>query len=381
MNHLLRQLGDAHRLAHVEHEHIAPLPHGAGLDHQLRRFGDGHEIAGDLRMSYGHRPTTLDLLAEQRDHRAGRTQHIAETHHGKAGLVDLMHTAGIVVEQGCGLATERLQHHLSQTLGAAHHIGRPYRLVGGDQHKMLDPGLDGRLSGVQGAEHIVQHALGNIVLDYRHMLIGCRVVNSIHLPSTHHVQQALRITNRTEDRHQLQVERLALDTPLQLLMDAVQIELAVLEQDQRGRRLGEDLPAQLGADRSARAGDHHHLATDAALEQLDPRRHRIASEQVGDIHLLDILDLDPPTGQVHEAWHAAYVQRKGLQRSQYLPPTPARSRGNRQQHLAGAGFLDHLLNVLGFVDLETGDGTVGDTAVVVDEGHRPHGLAHAQGSS
>ncbi|MNO99511.1 hypothetical protein D3C76_912820 [compost metagenome] len=69
VNHLFRQFDDPHRLAHVEHEHIAALAHRARLDHQLRGFGDGHEIAGDLRVGDGQWATGLDLLVEQRNHR------------------------------------------------------------------------------------------------------------------------------------------------------------------------------------------------------------------------------------------------------------------------------------------------------------------------
>src|SRR5690606_19640108 len=65
-----RQLDNSHRLAHIQHEHVTALPHGTRLDHQLRRLGDGHEVAGDARMGHGDRAATADLLAEARDHRA-----------------------------------------------------------------------------------------------------------------------------------------------------------------------------------------------------------------------------------------------------------------------------------------------------------------------
>ncbi|MOA49551.1 hypothetical protein D3C78_1724450 [compost metagenome] len=80
------------------------------------------------------------------------------------------------------------------------------------------------------------------------MLVSGRMVNRINPPSTHHVQQPPVITDRAEDRHQLQVQRLATDQLLQLLVNAIEIELAVLEQDQRSRPLGDNLSAQLGAD-------------------------------------------------------------------------------------------------------------------------------------
>ncbi|MNH29171.1 hypothetical protein D3C79_893840 [compost metagenome] len=69
VDHFLSQLHDPHRLPHVQHENISALPHGTGLYHQLRSFGNGHEIAGDLGMGYGERATGLDLLVEQRNDR------------------------------------------------------------------------------------------------------------------------------------------------------------------------------------------------------------------------------------------------------------------------------------------------------------------------
>ena len=38
-----REIDDAHRLAHVEHEDLAALAHRTGLQHELRRLGNRHE--------------------------------------------------------------------------------------------------------------------------------------------------------------------------------------------------------------------------------------------------------------------------------------------------------------------------------------------------
>src|SRR5580698_1996560 len=70
MNHALRQIADAHGLAHIEHEYFAALGHRPGLDDQLRRLRDGHEVANDFGVSDGYRTTRLDLLIEERNHRA-----------------------------------------------------------------------------------------------------------------------------------------------------------------------------------------------------------------------------------------------------------------------------------------------------------------------
>ncbi|MND93927.1 hypothetical protein D3C80_861300 [compost metagenome] len=69
MDHLLGQFNDFHGLAHVQDKNIPPLPHGTRLNHQLRRFRDGHEVSSDLRMRDRQRTTRLDLLVKQRNDR------------------------------------------------------------------------------------------------------------------------------------------------------------------------------------------------------------------------------------------------------------------------------------------------------------------------
>ncbi|CRP55877.1 hypothetical protein PAERUG_P18_London_17_VIM_2_04_10_03768 [Pseudomonas aeruginosa] len=372
VNHFLGKLQNLHRWPHVQHEHIPALPHRAGLDDQLGRLGNGHEVTGDARVGDRHRSATLDLLAEQRDDRARRAEDVAEADHGETGLVDLVHTLLVAEKDRCRLVAERLQHHLRQAFGATHHIGRSHRLVGGDQHEVLHADLHRRLHRMQGAHHIVEDPLGNVVLDDGYMLVGCGVIDGVDLPGAHHVDQALWIAHRAEDRQQVHRKRLALDPTLQFLMDAVKIVFAVLEQDQHAGRATQDLPAEFGTDRTARPGHHHHLATDATLEQLLARRHAVAPEQIGDVHLLQVVHLDPAAGQVHEAGHAAHVERERLQGLENLSaPGPGGGR-NGQENLLRARLVDHLADMLGGIDPQAGNDPVGDLLVVIDERHRTH---------
>ena len=202
MNQLLGQLGNLHRLPHIQHEHITTLPHGTSLDHQLSGLGNGHEVAGDLRVGHSHRPTVANLLVEARNHRARGAQHITETHHGEARLVDVMYRVISAKKYRRSFTTQRLQNHLCHTLGTAHHIGGPHSLVGRDQNEVGHPGLHRRLGGVHGAKHIIKHAFRDIVFHHGHMLVRRCVVDRLHLPGAHHVQQALGITDGAHDRHQ-----------------------------------------------------------------------------------------------------------------------------------------------------------------------------------
>src|SRR2546421_9260765 len=77
---LFCQIQNAHRLTHIEDENLATLAHGTGLEHQLCRLWDRHEVAQHIRMGYRNRSTLTDLLAEDGNYRARRADHVAETH-------------------------------------------------------------------------------------------------------------------------------------------------------------------------------------------------------------------------------------------------------------------------------------------------------------
>ena len=65
-DHLPGQLGDRHRLGHVQDQHVGRPGNGSGLDHQLRCLGNSHEITSNFRVRYSDWAAHTDLLAEQR---------------------------------------------------------------------------------------------------------------------------------------------------------------------------------------------------------------------------------------------------------------------------------------------------------------------------
>src|SRR5690606_8185309 len=159
---------------------------------------------------------------------------------------------------------------------------------------------------------------GNIVLYQRHMLVGRSVIDGIHPPTAHDFLQAFLGAHRAKDGYQPARQRLAAHPRLQLGMDTVEIELAVIEQQQRSRLTADDLPTELSPDRAPRTSHQYRLATNAALEQLHLRRHGIPPEQVGDIHFLNVFDPDLAAGQIHEVRNRTDMQRETLQVLQYL---------------------------------------------------------------
>ena len=119
---LLCQIHDAHRLAHVQHVDRARLRQRAGLQHQLRGLGDGHEVAGDVGVGQRDRAALTNLGLEQWDDAAVGAQHVAEAH----GHALHFAVAGVGLEQ-----------HLGDALGCAHDVGGVDRLVRGELHEAL----------------------------------------------------------------------------------------------------------------------------------------------------------------------------------------------------------------------------------------------------
>src|SRR5437016_4278448 len=60
------EVDDPDRLTHVEHEDLSTAAQRTRLEHQLDRFGDGHEVATHLRMRDRERPAGADLFQEGR---------------------------------------------------------------------------------------------------------------------------------------------------------------------------------------------------------------------------------------------------------------------------------------------------------------------------
>ena len=134
LDHALGQVGDLHRLTHVEDKNLRSGGHRGGLHHQPAGLRNRHEEARDVGVRYRYRAALGDLLAEARDHRTVRSQYVAETRGDELRLA--LHLAGLDGQ------TERLHVDLCQTLRAAHDVGRVDGLVGRDHDHLLDVVFD-----------------------------------------------------------------------------------------------------------------------------------------------------------------------------------------------------------------------------------------------
>ncbi len=84
----------------------------------------------------------------------------------------------------------------------------------------------------------------------------------------------------------------------ELLLDGVEGELVQLEQHQLLRAEARDLARELGADRTAGAGDHHHPAGEPAAKSRGVERHRVAPEQVIELDVAHLRDGDAPAHEI-----------------------------------------------------------------------------------
>ena len=85
LDHAPREVDDADRVAHVQEEHLAAFGHGTGLQDELRRLRDAHEVAGDIGMRDGDWQAGGDLGAEQGHDAAAGTENVSKANHREDG--------------------------------------------------------------------------------------------------------------------------------------------------------------------------------------------------------------------------------------------------------------------------------------------------------
>ena len=309
-DHVPGHLVDSDRLAHLEEEDLAVAAHRPGLEDELGRLLDRHEIAGDLGVGDGDRAAELDLALEQRQHRAGRAEDVAEAHRHEPGVVvrrlgpvrrrfrRLRHPPPGRAEAAVPAVAGIGQHQqFGQPFRGPHDVGRPHRLVGGDQDEALDPVADDRLDQQLAGEDIVVHRLPGVVLDQGHMLVGGGMEDDLRpVAAEDHVEQA-HVLDLAEHRHGIG----DLVFMEQFHLDGVEVFLAAVEQDQPGRGEADDLAAQFGADRAAGPGDEDRLAPQGVADSGLVEGHLLPAEQILVRDIADRRHRHPAVYQLAEA--------------------------------------------------------------------------------
>ncbi len=130
-------------------------------------------------------------------------------------------------------------------------------------------------------------------------------------------------------------------------------------EEHKNRRLTRhNLPAKFGANRTTCAGYHHHLAANTLFQQLLNRGHGIPTKKVSDVDLLNIINLNLATGQIHKSRNCSHMKREVLKHLEYFFPARPSGRGNGQENFNRSRIFYHLLDMLGRVNMKTCNGPI-----------------------
>src|SRR3954451_12127075 len=88
LDHLAREVDDPDRVAHLEHVPLAAAAELAGVDDELDRLRDRHEVARHVLVGHRDRAARGDLAPEDRHDGATRAEHVAEADRGEARLLE-----------------------------------------------------------------------------------------------------------------------------------------------------------------------------------------------------------------------------------------------------------------------------------------------------
>ena len=101
------------------------------------------------------------------------------------------------------------------------------------------------------------------------------------------------------------------------------------------------------------------------------RRHRIPTQQVIEIDVLNLVDAGPPRHQFIDLGHRAHVHRQPHQGVDDFPAPLWRRGRNGEQDLGDVVFADETLDFLGARHLQAVDHRVLQTRIVVHKDHSP----------
>ena len=233
--HRLRQVADGRGVRLLD-EQVARVGVLEGEHHQIHRFVEVHEEARHVGIGDGDGIARLDLVDEQRNHRAARAHDVAVARAGDDRAAALRRHAGVGVD-----------HALHHGFADAHGVDGIGRLIRGQADHALHPRVDCRVEDVVGALHVRAHGLHGEELAGRHLLERRGVEDVVH--PRHGVPDGLRVAHIADVEldllRVLRVFRLKLVAHVVLLLlisgeDADLLEIGVQEvlEDSRTERTG-----------------------------------------------------------------------------------------------------------------------------------------------
>ena len=215
-------------------------------------------------MRDGKRLVLLKDLFELRHDTAAAAKHIAKTY-------------GAYL---CRFGIDILRIELAYSFRRTHYIRRANRFVGGDEDEILAPVLHRQIDRVLRSDDVVDNRAFWIVLTHRYVLVGCGMNHDLGTLFGKELFKLVAV---------FYIAEIALSLYMQLLIDAVEVVLAVFYKHKLSRSKGFALSAQLAAYAAARTRDEDLFVFDKPLYRLLVQIFWFACKQIFDGDIFDTL--------------------------------------------------------------------------------------------
>ena len=277
-------------------------------------------------MGNGHRAARANLSQERRDDAAAASEHVAKANRDKIAV----------------MLRRRVLHELfGDSLRRAHHAGGANRLVGGDEHEMLDIRLDRGVDDVPRAGDVVRHRLENVVFHQRNVLVSGRVEDCVRPMLLKDVEDSVAIADVGDHGHDVHIR----EAQRELLEDVEDRILAVSEQNESRRREARELAAELGADRPAGTGDENRLARRELGHRGEIGLDGVATKQVLNLDFAQAGCVALSRNDLGKTWHRSRRNSAAERGAHHLPNHRSRRRRHGDDYLGDAEALDNLRDV------------------------------------
>ena len=200
------------------------------------------------------------------------------------------------------------------------------------------------------------------------MLVGSGVEHQLRPVLGHDIVQTAHVPHGADEHLQIQL-RMGV---AQLHLDIVGVVLINIEDDQLFGVAFGDLAAQLAADGTAAAGDHHHLAGDIPADLLQIHLNRVTAQQILQLHVPKLADTDLAADQLEHPRHRLHPAAGLAADVQNLLAVLSVAGGDGENDLIDLVLLHRIGDLLPPAgDLYTVQIPAALAGVVVDDAHHP----------
>ena len=358
LDHACCQVGNAHGLTHVEDENLAAMALRASLQYQLAGFRNQHEVANDIGVCHRYRSSVLDLLLEQGNDAAVRSQHIAEACRDKLRRV-------LRLAVRLDGTVQALHVDFADALRAAHDVRGVHRLVGRYHDELLHAVLHTHVCDDLRAVDVVQHRLRGVVFHHGHVLVGSGVEHIVELILAKQRVHARLAADARDDDPRVHVGELVLHHQADVVLRC----LCLVDENHLCRLIDGNLSHHLRTDATCRARNEDALARQLTAYRLHIHLDLVAGQQVfhADLLQLDVIHVACPLlGALHHVDAQSGIDQSVLQ---MLVVAEVLAAQWRYQHGLDALLLDDSLQlfIVHAVNLFTHQLTVAVVRVVRDE--------------